>query len=68
MTWIITLVNLLGTFLNCKKKVSGFIIWLICNVAWMLYDIISGNYARAVLDVVQGGFCIYGIVEWRKNR
>lgn len=67
MTWAIMIINLIGTWLNCRKRVAGFYIWLLCNIAWLIYDVATDNYARCVLDVVQAGFCMYGIMKWSRN-
>lgn len=64
MTWAFTLASLAGNYLNCRKRVAGFYIWILCNMAWLGYDIMSGIYSRAVLDIVQTAFCIYGIRHW----
>lgn len=68
MTWLLTIISLAGNFLNSTKRISGFYIWIVCNLGWLIYDIINGIYSRAVLDIVQTGFCILGIYEWRKKK
>lgn len=68
MTWLLTIISLVGNFLNSTKRISGFYIWIGCNTGWLIYDIINGVYARAALDIVQTCFCILGIYEWRKKK
>lgn len=68
LTWILTTISLVGNFLNCKKMRSGFMLWLVCNTGWLAYDLYNGIYARANLDIVQSAFCIYGLIEWKKER
>lgn len=67
MTWLLTIISLIGNFFNCRKSVIGFYLWIVCNVMWMAYDIHCGLFSRAVLDLVQTGFCIYGILRWSKD-
>lgn len=67
MTWILTAISLIGNYLNCRKIRAGFILWLICNTGWLIYDLMTGLYSRALLDTVQSAFCIYGLIEWGKN-
>ena len=58
---------LLGTWANAKKKIWGFYIWIFTNLSYVLMDIFYyNNFARSILFIVQIGFCIYGIKEWRK--
>lgn len=41
-----------------------FILWICCNIGWMIIDIVHGTYSRAVLDVVQTAFAFYGYKTW----
>ena len=67
MTWILTAVCLAGTVLNVKKKRFCFVLWAAGNIAWLIYDIASGLYSRALLDAVQLGFAVWGLFEWKKK-
>lgn len=64
--WPVTIICLIGTFLNCKKLSCCFIFWAVGNILWMIYDIWSGLFSRAFLDFVQLIFALYGAYEWRK--
>ena len=66
-TWAITTVCLAGTILNGKKNILCFYLWTFGNLAWLVFDLQSRLYSRAVLDVVQLGFSVWGIFEWRKK-
>ena len=66
-TVITTLICLIGTALNVKKLKICFYFWAVGNMLWLIYDILSGLYTRAVLDVVQLIFSILGAVEWSKG-
>jgi len=66
-TWAITTVCLAGTILNVKKNILCFYLWTFGNLAWLVFDLQSRLYSRAVLDVVQLGFSVWGIFEWRKK-
>lgn len=67
-TWLITAVCLIGTVLNVKKNVLCFYLWAVGNVAWLVYDLLTGLYSRAMLDLIQLGFALWGIWEWSRNR
>jgi hypothetical protein len=66
-TWVITVISLTGTILNVKKNALCFWLWAFGNIAWLSYDLSLELYSRAVLDVVQLGFAIWGINEWKKK-
>ena len=68
ISWITTAICLLGTILNVKKLNTCFYLWLIGNILWLCIDIYNGLWSRAILDIVQGGLAVWGIIEWRKNK
>jgi nicotinamide riboside transporter PnuC len=61
-------VCLTGTVLNVKKNVLCFYLWAVGNVAWLVYDLLTGLYSRAMLDLIQLGFALWGIWEWSRKR
>lgn len=65
MTWIITIISMVGTILNVKKMICCFYVWTIANIMWLLYDMSTGMISRALLDVTQLIFGIWGIYEWK---
>ena len=68
ITWLFTAVSLAGTVLNVRKNILCFYLWSVGNIAWLTYDIASGLYCRAVLDVVHLAFAIWGIFAWREEK
>lgn len=62
---LLTIISLTGNFLNCRKVRIGFILWIICDIGWAFVDFNNSDYSRMILDLVQLGFCIYGLYEWR---
>ena len=68
MGWIATVLSIIGAILNAQKKTSGFYIWIIANILWVIYDLILQNYPQAVLFTVYAGISTYGIVVWLRKR
>lgn len=66
-TWAATIIALTGTVLNCKKVRACFWFWAVTNVMWLAWDVSSGLWARAVLDVVQFALATWGLHEWGKT-
>lgn len=66
-TWVLAVICLGGNVLNVKKIRYCFLIWIACNVVWIVFDIINSNYARVVLDTVQIGFDLWGFLKWKNN-
>ena len=67
-TWALTAVSLAGTVLNVKKIKYCFYLWTAANILWLIYDLYIGLYSRAVLDAVQLGMAVWGIVAWNKKK
>jgi len=66
-TWTLTAITIYGTFLNSRQNKYGFIIWGLCNCAWLGVDLSRGIYAQGALYVVFIGFNIYGWLQWRQK-
>lgn len=66
--WVVTAICLVGNVLNVKKKAACFYVWILSNVFWLVYDLDTGLYSRAVLDIVQTAFSVWGAIEWGKER
>lgn len=64
ITWILTAISLAGNILNCVKIRACFIVWVICNTGWILYDAQTGLWSRMTLDIVQTILCIFGFISW----
>lgn len=67
ITWVLTAVSLIGSFLNAKKKVACFYLWAIGEIFWFALDMVNHTYGRAFLDLTQLAFAIYGIKEWSEK-
>jgi len=67
MTWLLTIACLVGSWFNARKRKCCFLIWVACNIGWLIFDIGSGNYARAALDIAQAAISIYGYVTWTEK-
>lgn len=67
MMWALAIISLLGNLLNSLRIRACFLIWIACNIGWMMYDLRSGTYSRALLDFVQIGFSVFGFYKWGKR-
>ena len=67
-SWIVTIMSIIGVYLNIKKLKACFYIWAFTNFSWMLIDFYFGLYSQAFLFAVYFTLAIYGIYEWRKQK
>lgn len=63
-TWVLAVTCLLGNIFNVMKLRVCFLIWIACNIFWIVYDVMHSNYARVLLDTVQIGFDLWGFIKW----
>lgn len=68
ISYLATLLCFVGTVLNIKKMKLCFVMWLLGNVIWFLIDIQTNTISRAILDITQLMFNLWGIFEWRKSK
>lgn len=66
-TWTVTAICLLGTILNVQKNRWCFVLWIVANILWLIFDVNCHVYSRAFLDIVQLGFAVWGLIEWSKQ-
>jgi len=67
LTWFTTALCLAGTVLNVKKKKACFYLWTAGNILWLIFDISTHLYSRAVLDIVQMALGAWGLYEWSRD-
>lgn len=67
MTWLITLVALVGVVLNIQKRRECFWVWLCTNTSWCVIDFVHGLYSQATLMAVYAVLSVYGLWSWRTN-
>lgn len=64
MTWILTAIALVGTVLNVRRRRACFLLWTVTNLGWLVFDLSSRVYSRAILDAVQLVLAVWGWVAW----
>lgn len=65
--WLFSIINVVGTLLNIRKMYLCFFIWSVCNVFWLYLDIVTAQYARIILDVINLITSLYGAYCWYKD-
>jgi nicotinamide riboside transporter PnuC len=65
--WFNTFIAIIGTIMNAKQIRSGFIIWMITNAVFAVYNVYIGAYAQTALFSVYFGLAVYGWINWGKQ-
>ena len=79
---IATIFSMTGTIFNARKKISGFIIWIVADALWFIINLraaikseIMGAHSQAIDLFIQAGIMIFyivvaivGFVYWRRGK
>lgn len=63
--WSTACVSLTGAFLNARQKWYSFLVWMLANMSWIVYDIYKGCYPQAALFGAYLSMNIYGLYCWK---
>ena len=66
LTYIAAAVALAGSIFNAKKLRIGFGFWIISNGYWIVRNLFIGEYAQAILFVVNTAVAVYGFIKWKQ--
>jgi len=66
-TWVLTLMSILGAYLNVKKKRISFLLYTIANIGWIFTNLYFEIYSQAMLFLVFTVLSAYGWIEWGKK-
>lgn len=64
LMWIVTGLSIIGVILNIYKRKECFIIWIITNVLWCLYDFHIEAHAQSGLFLIYLILAIAGLIKW----
>ncbi len=65
ISWIITVIAIVGAILNVRQSKYGFALWMISNSALMFYNFHINQYAQTGLFAVYLGLSIWGWFTWK---
>lgn len=68
MQYVITILAIIGAWLNIRKRVEGFMIWTVTNSYWLIHNLRIEEYAQAFLFGVFTYLAISGWRNWKKSK
>jgi len=68
LSYILMVISIFGLFLNARKNILCWPIWLISSVLWVVYFIHLQEHASIIMWIVYTGFNIYGWFAWKKAK
>ncbi len=66
--WGTACISLTGAFLNARQKWYSFLVWMVANTFWIVYDLYNGCYAQAALFIAYLSMNVYGLYCWKFKR
>lgn len=66
--WGTACISLTGAFLNARQKWYSFLIWMVANIFWIVYDLYNGCYAQAALFTAYLSMNVYGLYCWKVKK
>ena len=61
------LVSIIGIFLNAKKKIACWPVWLVSNSGWIVYSILQKDIPQVILWIAFSVSNVYGWYQWKKD-
>ncbi|OCC16068.1 hypothetical protein DBT_0530 [Dissulfuribacter thermophilus] len=68
ITWSLTVLSIVGAVLNIKKRRSGFAVYTVANIGWIIVDLYHEIYAQAALFCIFTGLSTWGWIEWGRQK
>lgn len=68
ISWLATIVSLIGNFFVNYQRKEGFILWIISNVLWVWIGLnaVEINWAQVTLFLIYTGTSAHGLINWIK--
>lgn len=68
LIWGVSSLNIFATIMNIRKAPISYLLWTLCNIFWLCYDLFVVHlYARAMLDVVNLITSTSGFIIWQNQ-
>lgn len=64
--WIFSLMTIFGAVLNAKGNKWGFIVWIIANICWIIFNIITNTISQIPAWIVLTIISAYGFYKWSR--
>ena len=66
--WVATITLLVGYYLNAKKMICSWIVWLHGNGVMLIYALAISSYSVAFLSIALMLLNVYGYISWKQNK
>lgn len=63
-----TTMTLLGFLLNARMSIVGFYCWIVGDIGWVVYSVLTDTIPHGIQCLVIILLNIYGIKQWKAKR
>ena len=67
LSYVATIIAIIGTIANSLKLRWSFYVWIISNSFWIGYNLYNDQRSQAALYAVNLITCIIGLIKWQKR-
>lgn len=74
ISWVVMALAVIGAVANVKKLKWCFVLWIITNLYWAVFNFVQGfvmgsmaHYAQMAQYLVFLGLAVYGLITWIKD-
>lgn len=64
MGYILSAITVIGSILNSLQYKAGFVVWLVANVGWVVFNIKTKTYSQIPIWIALSISCIVGLIVW----
>ena len=65
LTWLLTILSVIGVVLNAHQDRRCFYIWMVTNSSWAVVDFYKGIYAQGTMFILYLLLSIWGLYKWK---
>lgn len=66
--WVLVVLSILGNVLIIYKMRSGYGVWIVGNVGWVICFTYRELWAQVFLFTVYLALAIWGFIKWKPHR
>ena len=66
--WVASILSIFGIYLNAKKNIWCWYVWLVSNVGWLIYYLDKKDLPAIVLWIAFACFNVYGLIMWKRSK
>ncbi len=67
LMWFVTAASIAGVVLNNYRRRECFMIWIVTNTVWMVYDFMIGAMAQAAMFALYIVLSVWGLIKWSRK-